>query len=63
MSNNISRKIEKNQEKQELLKIKNTYGKKPKEKCPKCNKKSLFITNKNGEVFCIRCDKMVAIKK
>lgn len=63
MSNNISRKIERNQEKQELLKIKNTYGKKPKEKCPKCNKKSLFITNKNGEVFCIRCDKMVAIKK
>lgn len=49
-------------EKQELDNIRKTYGKKPKEKCPKCNKKTLFFKNDKGEIFCIRCDKIVRIE-
>ena len=53
------RKIERNKEKQKQNDIKKTYGKKPKEKCPKCGKKSLFMKNSSGELFCIRCDKKI----
>lgn len=55
----LDRKIIVEKEKKELKNIQKTYGKKPKTKCPKCNKKSLFITNNKGEIFCIRCDKKV----
>ena len=55
------RKIERNKEKQKQNDIKKTYGKKPKGICPRCGKHSLFMTNKDGEVFCIRCDQIVKI--
>lgn len=55
----LDRKIIVEKEKKKLKNIQKTYGKKPKIKCPKCNKKSLFITNNKGEIFCIRCDKKV----
>ena len=58
---NLARKIGKNKEKIKLEEMKKTYGKKPKIKCPKCKKKSLFITNNIGEVYCVRCDSRVAI--
>lgn len=53
------RKIKRNKEKRELEDIRNTYGKKPKGICPICKRHSLFMTNKNKEVFCIRCDNMI----
>lgn len=56
---NFKRKLERTKEKKEIINLKNTYGKKIKEKCPKCKKKSLFMTNKNGETYCIRCDERV----
>lgn len=59
----FQRQILKNKEIQELENIKSLYGKKPKEKCPICHKKSLFMTNDNGEIFCVRCDSKVAQKK
>ena len=55
----FDRMIKHNKEKQELENIRKTYGKKPKEKCPKCNKKTLFFKNDKGEIFSIRCDKIV----
>lgn len=58
----LKRKLKKELEKQELENIRKTYGKKPKEKCPKCGKKSLFFKNTKGEVYCIRCDKIVRIE-
>ena len=58
----FDRMIKHNKEKQELENIRKTYGKKPKEKCPKCNKKTLFFKNDKGEIFCIRCDKIVRIE-
>lgn len=51
------------EEKQKLKEIRNTYNKKPKEICPKCHEKSLFMTNSKNEVYCIRCNNLVAIKK
>ena len=56
---NLKRKIERNKEKDKLKEIKNTYVKKPKGKCPKCGKKSLFMSNSENEFYCIRCDKLV----
>lgn len=56
---NLRRVLERKREKKELEEIKKTYGKKPKEKCPKCGKKSLFMKNSSGELFCIRCDKKI----
>ena len=50
----FERKLKKQQELKEQQNIKNLYGKKPKGKCPKCKKHSLF---------CIRCDNIVAIKE
>lgn len=58
----FDRMIKHNKEKQELDNIRKTYGKKPKEKCPKCNKKTLFFKNDKGEIFCIRCDKIVRVE-
>lgn len=60
---NIERKIRKQREKDELLNIKKLYGKKPKFICPRCHKKTLFMTNDKGEIFCIRCDQLVNIKE
>ena len=57
----FDRMIKHNKEKQELENIRKTYGKKPKEKCPKCNKKTLFFKNDKCEIFCIRCDKIVRV--
>ena len=56
------RKIERNKEKAKQKDIRNTYGKKPKGICPKCKKHSLFMTNTEGQVFCIRCDNIVKEK-
>lgn len=55
----IGRKMEVEAEKSKLKEIHRTYGKKPKDLCPKCHKRSLFFTNNKGEVFCIRCDQRV----
>ena len=59
----FGRKLKKQQELKEQQNIKNLYGKKPKGKCPKCKKHSLFFTNEKGQTFCIRCDNIVAIKE
>ena len=56
------RKIERNKEKLKLKELRKTYNKKPKQKCPKCGKKSLFYTNKDGETYCIRRDNSVDTK-
>lgn len=42
---------------------KSKWGRNAKEICPKCHKKSLFMTNSKKEVYCIRCNNLVAIKK
>ena len=60
MSNSLDREIRRRKEKEEIINIKKVYGKKPKEMCPKCHKKSIFYKNNKKEVFCIRCDKRVA---
>lgn len=59
----LARKFERQKEVERLLDIRKTYGKKPKIVCPKCKKKSLFMTNDNGEIFCIRCDSKVGETK
>lgn len=59
----LERKLDRKKEKEKLIDIHKTYGKKPKMVCPKCHRKSLFMTNSKKEVYCIRCDKMVAISK
>ena len=56
---NILRKFKRKEEKDKQINIRNTYGKKPKEICPRCKRKTLFMTNKDGEVYCIRCDNRV----
>ena len=63
MSSNLARKLERQKEIKRLEDIRNTYNKKPKQVCPKCHKKSLFMTNSKNEVYCIRCNKQVAISK
>lgn len=63
MSQNSERKILREKEKEKLKEIHNTYNRKPKEICPKCHKKSLFMSNSKRGVFCIRCNNLVAIKK
>ena len=59
----LLRMIQREEEKKKLIEIRKTYGKKPKIICPKCKRKSLFMTNKNNEIFCIRCDSKVGEKK
>lgn len=59
MSNSLKRKLERKAEREELKSIHETYNKKPKDVCPQCHKKSLFMSNDKGELFCIRCDKRV----
>ena len=56
---NMLRKFKRKEEKNKQINIRNTYGKKPKEICPRCKRKTLFMTNKDGEVYCIRCDNRV----
>ena len=63
MSQNNERKILREKEKDKLKEIHNTYNRKPKDICPKCHKKSLFMTNSKKEVYCIRCNNLVAIKR
>ena len=63
MSQNNERKILKKKKKDKLKEIHNTYNRKPKEICPKCHKKSLFMTNSKKEVYCIRCNNLIAMKK
>lgn len=63
MSQNSERKILREREKDKLKEIHKAYSRKPKEICPKCHKKSLFMTNSKNEVYCIRCNNLVAIKK
>ncbi len=41
------------------LEIKTLYGRKPKRRCPKCHRFSLFIKNNEGKVECIRCNRVV----
>lgn len=55
----LVRKLKRNKEKAKLEEIRNTYGKKPKDKCPKCKKATLFMKTNNGEIYCIRCDERV----
>lgn len=55
----FKRKLERKNEKKEQLNIKNTYGKKPKGICPRCNKHSIFMTNQENEVYCIRCNNRI----
>lgn len=55
----LERKVKRQKEIEELLNIKNTYGKKPRTICPKCKKKSLFIINNKNETYCIRCDQRI----
>ena len=42
MSNSLDRKVRRRKEKEEIINIKKVYGKKPKEMCPKCHKKSIL---------------------
>ena len=55
----LKRKFERIKEQEEQNNIKNTYGKKPKGVCPNCKKHSLFMTNKDNEIYCIRCTERV----
>ena len=59
---NIARKINRNKEKEELENIRKLYHKKPKQKCPKCKKRTLFFTNDKKEVYCIRCENMIQFR-
>ena len=59
----LIRKLERLKDKEKQGDIKTMYGKKPKTKCPKCHKKTLFFTNNEGNVYCIRCDKLIGINK
>lgn len=55
----FARKLKRQKEKEELKNIHKTYGKKPKGVCPNCHKKSLFFTNTDGEIFCLRCEEKI----
>lgn len=55
----LERQIKRNKEKKELKNIQKTYGKKPKNKCPRCGKRSLFYISKDGEVYCLRCENRI----
>lgn len=59
----LARKFKRLKEKDKLQDIKTMYGKKPKQKCPKCHQKTLFFTNNEGNIYCVRCDKQIGIKK
>lgn len=55
----LNKKYKSLKERKKVEEIKELYHKKPKDKCPNCNKKSLFYTNKTGEMFCIRCNERI----
>lgn len=59
MSNSLENKIKRNKEKEYLKEMTKRYGSKPKSICPNCHKKSIFLKNDKGEIFCIRCEKIV----
>lgn len=59
----LARQIKRKKEKDELKEIHTMYHKKAKNVCPKCHKKSLFMTNEKGETYCMRCDKLITIKE
>jgi len=61
--NSFERHIYMVEEDKKLKEIKTLYGRTPKEKCPKCHRRSLFMTNKDNEVYCVRCDSKVAIRE
>ena len=63
MSQNNERKILREKEKGKLKEIHKTYNRKPKDICPKSHKKRIFMTNSKNEVYCKRCNNLVAIKK
>ena len=51
---NYSKKIRDNQDKEVLF---NTFNKKPKHRCPKCHRFSLFIyNNKANKTECVMCE-------
>lgn len=54
----MARKIKRNQERDTMLK---QYGKKPKTKCPKCGKLTLFRykDKKMKEIICVQCKEVV----
>lgn len=56
---NFIRTIKKNRIKKEENEFRSVYNKKPKEKCPKCKRKSLFYKNKDDELYCIRCNEKI----
>ena len=64
---NLLKKIKRQQdvakEKEELKNIKNTFGKKPTTKCPKCNQKTLFYTNDQDDIYCVRCEQKIGNRK
>ena len=45
----LNRLLDRNKEKEELENIRKVYGKKPKYKCPKCHKKTLFMISKKNK--------------
>lgn len=64
---NMLRRIKRQQdvakEKIEIKNIKNTFGIKPKEKCPKCKLKTIFYTNDQEDVYCVRCEQKIGNRK
>jgi len=58
----LLRKITRSNELKKQQEVKEMFKKKPQTVCPSCHLKSVFYTNKDGEVYCVRCDKKVAIK-
>ncbi len=54
----IARKIKRNQERDAMLK---QYGKKPKAKCPKCGKLTLFRykSKRSNDIVCVQCGEVV----
>lgn len=56
---NMLRKIKRSQDKKEQINLRNTYGKKPKQICPRCHLHSLFLQNKDSEVYCVRCNNRI----
>ena len=53
------RNFKRNQEKKDIEELKTTYGKKPKQRCPRCKQKTIFMKNKDNEVYCVKCDSRI----
>ena len=63
LMSNLIRKFSRQEEKDKQINLHKTYGKKPKCFCQKCKKKILFFTSKERNVYCVRCNQLVAINK